>query len=388
MIALLSKIFIKDAEQYHKPEVHRMYGIVCSVFGIFLNIILFAIKVFAGLLTGSVAVTADAFNNLSDAGSSLITLVGFKFAGMKPDNEHPFGHGRIEYISGLLVAVLIVLMGVELAQSSVQKIITPESVEVSVVAVVILVISILVKLYMALYNFKIANKIGSAAMNATATDSLSDAIATTVVLLAMGIMEITGVNIDGYCGVLVSVFILFAGYSAAKETISPLLGVKPEPEFIEQIHKIVMSHEEIVGVHDVIVHDYGPGRVMISLHAEVPGDEDIYMLHDLIDNIEAELDATLHCESVIHMDPVESNNETVVAMRENVANVVKEIDESLSIHDFRMVTGNTHTNLIFDVVLPQEFHMTEAQITSEIQKRVLEKYPNHYSVIKVDKAYV
>ena len=255
-------------------------------------------------------------------------------------------------------------------------------------AVVILVISILVKLYMALYNYRIGNKIDSTTMKATATDSLSDSVATTVVLIAMGVMKLTNVNIDGYCGILVSVFILFAGCSAAKETVSPLLGSTPKPEFIDKIHEIVMAHNEIVGMHDVIVHDYGPGRVMISLHAEVPGDEDIFLLHDLIDNIEAELDTALHCESVIHMDPVESNNEVVMKMKDNVAELVKEIDSCLTIHDFRMVTGNTHTNLIFDVVIPQEFHMTEAQVKAEIQKRVLERYPNHYSVIKVDKAYV
>lgn len=388
MIAILSKIFIKDANQYHKPEVHRMYGIVCSVFGIFLNIVLFGIKFFAGLLTASVAITADAFNNLSDAGSSLITLVGFKFAGMKPDKEHPFGHGRIEYIAGLLVAVLIILMGVELAKSSIQKILHPEVVEFSLAAIIILILSIVVKLYMALYNYRIGGKIDSATMKATAIDSLSDAIATTVVLFVMGIMKLTSINIDGYCGIVVSLFILFAGYSAAKETISPLLGVKPDPEFINRIHDIVMAHKEIVGVHDVIVHDYGPGRVMISLHAEVPGDEDIFKLHDLIDSIEAELDRALCCESVIHMDPVEADNEVVLTMRRKVSEVVKGIDDSLTIHDFRMVTGDSHTNLIFDVVIPQEFSMTETEIKGEIQKRVQEKYPNYYSVIKVDQTYV
>lgn len=388
MISLLSRILIKDAEQYHKPEVRRSYGIFCSIYGIILNIILFGMKCFAGVVTGSVAIMADAFNNLSDAGSSLVTLVGFKFAGMKPDKEHPFGHGRFEYISGLIVAIFIILMGFELARSSVDKIIHPEVVETGAAAIVILVISVLTKIYMALYNYGVGKKINSSAMRATALDSLSDAVATTVVLLAMGIMKITGINVDGYCGVLVAIFILWAGYQAAKETMSPLLGGKPDAEFIRQIKDIVLTHDKIVGIHDLIVHDYGPGRVMISLHVEVPGDEDIFKLHDIIDNIEMELEEKLHCNCVIHMDPVESNNEVVNIMRQRVAKIVQSIDAQLTIHDFRMVTGQTHTNLIFDVVLPQEFDMTDEEIRQEVQRRVQEKYPDHYSIIKVEKEYV
>lgn len=388
MVTLLSRIFIKDAEQYQNAEVRRMYGIVCSVFGILLNIVLFGFKFLAGFLTGSVAITADAFNNLSDAGSSLITLVGFKFAGAKPDNEHPFGHGRIEYVSGLIVAMLIVLMGFELARSSVEKIFHPEKVDMSIVAIVILAVSILVKLYMAFYNFRIGNKISSATMKATAMDSLSDAISTTVVLAATGIMIATHVNVDAYCGILVALFILWAGYQAAKETISPLLGVKPEPEFVERIEEIVMAQENVIGIHDLVVHDYGPGRVMISLHAEVPGDENIFALHDMIDNTEYLLGQELGCEAVIHMDPIESKNEVVMQMRKKVSEVVKEIDPELSIHDFRMVTGESHTNLIFDVVVPQEFGMTDTEVKEEVQKRVFDRYPNNFSVVKVEKTYI
>ena len=388
MISLLSRIFIKEADQYDKPEVRRFYGVFCSIFGIVLNIILFGTKIFAGMITGSVAITADAFNNLSDAGSSLITLAGFKFADMKPDKEHPFGHGRFEYISGLIVAIFIILMGFELARSSLEKIFHPETVVVELAATVILVISVLTKLYMALYNYRIGKKINSSAMRATGLDSLSDAAATTVVLIAMGFMEVTGINIDGYCGMLVALFILWAGYQAAKETVSPLLGGRPDEEFIKQIRDIVLSHDKIVGIHDMIVHDYGPGRVMISLHAEVPGDEDIFKLHEIIDHIEMELERKLQCNCVIHMDPIESKNEVVNAMRHGVAKIVRSIDEELTIHDFRMVTGEFRTNLIFDVVLPQEFDMTEDELRKEVQERVLEKYPNHYSVIKIEKAYI
>lgn len=388
MITLLSRIFIKDADQYDKPEVRRFYGVFCSGFGVVLNMVLFGIKLFAGIITGSVAITADAFNNLSDAGSSVITLAGFKFAGMKPDKEHPFGHGRFEYISGLIVAISIILMGFELARSSLEKILHPEDVMAETAAIIILVISVLTKLYMAAYNYRIGKKINSSAMRATAVDSLSDATATTVVLLAMGFMEMTGINIDGYCGMLVALFILWAGYQAAKETVSPLLGGRPDDEFIKRVREIVLSHDNIVGLHDMIVHDYGPGRVMISLHAEVPGDENIFKLHEIIDHIEMELEHELQCNCVIHMDPIESKNEAVNAMRQGVAQIVRSINEELTIHDFRMVTGESRTNLIFDIVLPQEFGMTDEEIRREVQERVLEKYPNHYSVIKVEKAYV
>lgn len=365
-----------------------MYGMLCSILGIALNIVLFGIKCLAGVLTGSVAITADAFNNLSDAGSSLITLVGFKFAGMKPDKEHPFGHGRFEYISGLIVAMTIILMGFELMRSSVEKIVHPSAVEVNTAAMIILGLSVVVKLYMAFYNFIIGKKIHSSAMRATAMDSLSDTVSTSVVMIAMLFTIIAKVNVDGYCGALVAIFILWAGIQAARETVSPLLGTKPAPEMIEKITEIVLAHDKVAGIHDLIVHDYGPGRVMISLHVEVPGDENIFWLHDMIDVIEAELDEALHCESVIHMDPIDCNNENVTRMRKEVSDIVQEIDTVLTIHDFRMVTGSTHTNLIFDVVVPQEFFVSDSQLTEEIRKRVSEKYENHFCVIKVDKTYV
>ena len=388
MIGLLGKIFIKDCENYNDAEVRRKYGMLGSIVGIVLNVLLFGFKYFAGFISGSVAIMADAFNNLSDAGSSIITLVGFKFAGMKPDNEHPFGHGRIEYISGFAVAIAIILMGFELAKTSIVKIIHPQPVDTSMVAFIILLASILVKAYMALYNGSYGKKLNSAAMRATATDSHSDVVATSVVLLSMVIMMVTKINVDGICGLLVAAFILFAGYGAAKDTLSPLLGAKPEPEFVQQIKDIVMENKYVVGIHDLIVHDYGPGRLIISLHAEVPGDEDIFELHDAIDNVEAELDKKLGCLSVIHMDPIESNNEVVVNMRKEVEKLVKDIDDELTIHDFRMVAGTTHTNLIFDVVLPQEFSIKDDDVRKMVQDKIQEKYPNHFAVIKIEKAYV
>lgn len=387
MVTLLAKLWIKD-DGKSEQQVRKAYGTLCSVLGIFLNVCLFAGKYVAGFVSGSIAIMADAFNNLSDAGSSFITLIGFVFAGKKPDSDHPFGHGRIEYLSGLGVAFLIMLMGVELGKSSIKKILHPETVELSALSVGILLISILVKLYMAYYNRKVGKKISSNAMKATATDSLSDALSTTVVLLAMLFLYVTDINVDGYCGALVALLILVAGYEAAKDTISPLLGQAPEPEFVEEIERIVMEHEEVVGIHDLIVHDYGPGRVMISLHAEVPGDGDIFVLHDVIDLIERELEQELHCDATIHMDPIDTNNETVAERKAEVVKIIEGLEEGLTLHDFRMVVGNTHTNLIFDVVVPAGYKKPEETLKAEIEKRVQNKWPECFTVIKVDQAYL
>ena len=388
MITWLVKHYIKNSEDVRDPKVRRRYGALCSMVGIGLNICLFAGKYLAGVLSGSIAVMADAFNNLSDAGSSLITLIGFKFAGMKPDKEHPFGHGRIEYLSGLAVAAAIILMGFELAKSSLTKILHPEAVDASLLSMAILVVSVAVKLYMCFYNRRIGSRIDSAAMKATAMDSLSDATATSVVFLSVLIQKFAGINVDGWCGVLVAGFILYAGYNAAKDTLSPLLGQPPEPELIEEIKRITLSHPEIVGIHDLVVHDYGPGRLMISLHGEVPGNGNIFVLHDVIDQTEKELKEQLGCEAVIHMDPIETDNDSVGQMRQEVAQLVREIHPDLSIHDFRMVTGPTHTNLIFDAVVPYHVKITDEEVVREIQKKVTEHWSNYFAVVSIDHAYV
>lgn len=388
MITILSRLFIPNRENTSDPKVRRSYGMLSSILGICLNIILFLGKYIAGVQCGSIAIMSDAFNNLSDAGSSIITLIGFQFAGMKPDANHPFGHGRIEYISGFIVSMAIILMGFELGKSSIEKILHPEEIDTSLLSIFILLASIGIKLYMNFYNRRIGRKIDSAAMRATATDSLSDAIATSFVLLAILVMRFTGVNVDGWCGVAVACFILFAGYSAARETLSPLLGNPPDPELVQKIHQIVMSHPEIVGMHDLIVHDYGPGRIMVSLHGEVQGDGDIFALHDKIDLIERELSEKLGCEATIHMDPIETNNETVSRLRSEVSEIAKKIHPELTIHDFRMVNGRTHTNLIFDVVVPMDVHMQDRDVINAITDTIRKKYPNYYTVIRVDKSYV
>ena len=388
MIALLSRLFIKDASNVQQPSVRQAYGVLCGAVGIFLNLCLFAGKFIAGALSNSIAITADAFNNLSDAGSSIITLIGFRMAGQKPDPDHPFGHGRIEYISGLLVSILIILMGFELLKSSFTKIIHPEDLAFSPVIIVILAVSILVKCYMYLYNRRIGKKINSAAMSATAADSLSDSIATAVVLVSTLTAHFSGLAIDGWCGLAVGLFICYSGFNAAKDTISPLLGQAPDKEFVQQVNDIVMAHEGILGIHDLIVHNYGPGRVLISLHAEVPADGNILTLHDMIDTVEHELRSTLSCHAVIHMDPICVNDEETERLKELVKGYLWEISAALTMHDFRIVTGPTHTNLIFDVVTPYDFTMPDEDLIKLINDKIHAGNSRYFAVIDVDKQLV
>lgn len=390
MIKLLSRIFIKDYKNYESPAVRSSYGVLCGGFGIFLNILLFIGKFLAGTLAKSVSITADAFNNLADAGSSIITLLGFRLARQKPDTKHPFGHGRIEYIAGLLVSAAIILMGFELAKSSISKIISPEPIEFSVLTAAILVCSILVKLYMVFYNKSIGKKIKSATLSATALDSCSDCIATSVVLVSSLIAHFFKINIDGYCGVLVAAFVIYSGIRALQETITPLLGQAPDREFIERIQKLIEEFPEITGIHDLIVHDYGPGRLMISLHAEMPvyEDSDIFAMHDIIDNAERLLSKELECLVTIHLDPTRSNDEKVAELKAKTVNVLHGISPELSLHDFRVVPGPTHTNLIFDVVVPFDLKLKEDEITEKLNSAVSEwDDAKYYVVVSFDRPY-
>lgn len=387
MISLLSKYFIKP-EGKSAEELRQAYGVLSGGVGIGLNVLLFLGKFLAGILSGSIAITADAFNNLSDAGSSFVTILGFRLAGQKPDSHHPFGHGRIEYLSGLVVSMLIILMGVELAQSSIQKILHPEPVSSSVLVVVILLVSIAVKLYMSHYNQVLGKRLNAPAMLATATDSRSDAISTAAVLLATLVGQFTHLMIDGWCGALVALFILWSGINSAKDTLNPLLGTPPSPEFVQKIKDLVKEHATILGTHDLIVHDYGPGRRMISLHAEVPAEGDVLELHDEIDNLEKELQNKLGCHAVIHMDPVVTGDELAEKTREQVATLVCCIDDAISIHDFRMVTGPTHTNVIFDVVLPFDFRLTDEVVEEKIKTAVRALDGNYYAVVNVERPYI
>ena len=395
MIKLLAKIFIKNNNDFNNPQVRRHYGILCGAVGIVLNIFLFCGKLFAGFIAKSVAITADAFNNLSDAGSSIISMIGFKMAGKKPDAEHPFGHGRIEYIAGLIVSMLIILMGFELASSSINNIISPEKTEYSTISLIILCVSILVKLYMIIFNKDIGNKISSPTMKATAADSLSDVIASCVVLVSILVSVILEkyfnyqlkFSLDGYAGLVVSLFIFNSGFTSAKETLEPLLGQAPSKELVESIEKTVMAHQQIIGIHDLVVHDYGPGRMMISLHAEVDSKNDFYTVHDIIDNIEVEVCNKFSCDCVIHMDPIETDNEQLNQMKSFVKEVIKNINPELSIHDFRFVPGKTHTNLIFDIVLEPSFIGKEEELRNLICTKIKEQNPEYNCVIKFDIKY-
>ena len=386
MITLFSRLFLKT-DGKSPAQLRTAYGTLAGIVGIFLNLLLFAGKFLAGVLSSSVAITADAFNNLSDAGSSVVTLLGFQLAGKKPDPDHPFGHGRMEYLSGLAVSLLILLMGVELVKSSVDKILHPAPVDSGWLVSLILCASIAVKLYMAWYNRQLGKKLNSAAMLATSADSLSDSVATLAVLIATLVSQAFGLMIDGWCGIVVSLFIFKAGIEAARETIDPLLGAPPSKELVERISTLVLSHDIVVGIHDLIVHDYGPGRMMISLHAEVSSAGDILAIHDEIDNIERQLQKELGCHAVIHMDPVVTDDAQVTDTKRTIAQLVCTVDPSLTIHDFRMVSGPTHTNVIFDVVAPYDLPLTDAALTAQIQQEVRQLEGNYFAVVTVDKNF-
>lgn len=388
MITFLASLFIKDSKNYKEPSVRQAYGVLSGAVGIGLNILLFFGKWLAGTISGSIAITADAFNNLSDAGSSIITLIGFRLSGQEPDPEHPFGHGRMEYISGLLVSVAILVMGFELIWSSIGKLRSPEPIESSALVFGILIASILVKLYMFFYNHSLSKKIESAAMKATSVDSLSDTVATTLVLIATLISKYTGLLLDGWFGILVGLFILYTGGSTLKETIDLLLGQPPKQEFIDEVKEIVLGHSMVHGVHDLIVHDYGSGRVMISLHAEVDVNGDIQDIHEQIDHIEHELQEKLHCSATIHMDPIVTDDKEVLVMKAKVEEMVHFLDESFSMHDFRMVKGSTRTNLIFDVEVPRKTSYTDNEIVNWLKERIHELPGSKYfAVIQIDHEY-
>ncbi len=386
MIKLLARKFIADHRNYSSPKVREDYGVLCGIMGIVLNVLLFAGKLAGGLFSGSIAIMADAFNNLGDAGSSVISMLGFKLAGRKADPEHPFGHGRMEYISGLLVSLMILLMAFELIKSSVQKILSPEELSTSPWVIVMLCAAIGIKLYMSLYNRRIAALISSSAMKATATDSLNDCISTGAVLLSTIVAAVWGVNLDAWCGLAVGLFILYSGIMAAMETAGDLMGKAPSTELVEEIQAMVMENDTVLGVHDMIVHDYGPGRMIISLHAEVPASGDILAMHDLIDNIENQLRERFSCMATIHMDPI-CDDEATTELREAVCRLVRELDQRLSVHDFRMVAGPTHINLIFDVVAPFKFEMTDTQLREAIDSAVAAQMPGCRTVISIDKDY-
>lgn len=386
MTGLLLRLFVKDYQNTEDTKVRGAYGKLAGFVGIVCNLLLFAGKLIAGLLSGSVAITADAVNNLSDASSSLVTLLGFKLAERPADEEHPYGHARIEYLSGLAVAALILVIGVELGKSSVEKIINPEAVLFSWLTLAILLGSILMKLWMALFCYGLGKRIGSATLIATATDSRNDVISTAAVLLGCLLGYFFNLRIDGYIGLLVALFIIWSGCGIAKETISPLLGKQADEALVKSISDLILSHDKILGIHDLMVHDYGPGQCFASVHAEMDSSENPLDCHDIIDDIERDALRELRVHLVIHYDPIVTDDEELNRMRELVSAELKKIDPQLSMHDFRMVRGPGHTNLIFDLVLPFSMQDQKSELKKRIDACVQFENKRYYTVITFDDA--
>ena len=382
----LCRRFIKNSENHTDPKVRLAYGRLAGIVGILCNAILCVLKLIAGILAGSVAMIADAFNNLSDAGSSVVTLIGFKLAGAPPDKDHPFGHGRMEYLSALAVAVLIILAGFELTTSAVDKILHPVAAEFSLLTVIILIAAIGVKLWMAVFSRRIGKIIRSDALLAAATDSRNDVICTALVLVCTLIGLFTDVALDGYIGLAVALFVIWSGFSVIRETVSPLLGQAPDEQLVRNIEETVLSYDGVVGIHDMMVHDYGPGRIFVSLHAEVPANRDMLHSHDIIDCIERELLEKFNIITCIHMDPVDTDDPKTLQLKELVINELHQMDDRLTLHDFRVVNGPSHTNLIFDVVVPFDY-ADKSRLSYEIEQRVQATNERLFTVVQVETRY-
>ena len=385
MTTLLCKLFIKNSDEVKKPEVRRAYGTLASVVGILVNLLLSFFKILAGVLSGAISVTADGLNNLSDAGSQVVSLISFKMSAKPADRDHPFGHARIEYVASMIVSFLILLVGFELLKDSISKIFHPSQTEVSLLTILVLSISVVVKLWLAIFNRTIGKRIGSSVIRATATDSLSDAIATAAVLVAVLIAHFTGVYTDAYMGIAVGSLIFVAGIRILNDTKNSILGSAPEPEVVEGIVAITKEYPEVLGIHDMVVHNYGPGNTIASFHAEVDGAVNAFITHDVIDTVERRLWQEMGVRATVHMDPIVTDDERVSELREAVRDTVKEIDERLGIHDFRFVEGVTHSNLIFDVTVPFEIKDSDEDLKRAISSRLSKLDPNYFAVITIDR---
>ena len=388
MTNFLIKLFIKDKENVEDNNVRGKYAMLSSITGIIVNILLSVFKLIIGIIANSMSIISDALNNVSDAGSSIITMIGFKMSQKKVDSDHPWGHGRMEYITALFVDILIILVGFELLQSSVDKIIHPELPNISNITIILLIVAILAKLWLFLFYRKIAKKINSAAIKGTAYDSISDSISTLAVLISAIVARFAGISIDGYVSLLVSIFILITGIKAIKEIIDLLLGQKPDPEYVNAIEEFAKKYDTIEGIHDIMVHDYGPGRKIVSFHAEVPANSDICRAHDIIDQMEQDILQEFGCITTIHMDPIVVDNEEINKMKQDVEKIVKQINENYSIHDFRMTDGGERFNLIFDLVIPTDEKTDKDELIREIQRKLKEENEKYYAVIKVEHSYV
>ena len=389
MTEFLVKHFVKDYEETEKVSVRTAYGTLASMVGIFCNVLLFAVKAVVGVILNSISVTADAFNNLSDAGSSIVGLVGVKMASKPADEEHPFGHGRVEYITALIVAFLVLEVGFTFLKDSVGKIREPEVLKFQLVSVLILVLSIGVKLWLGFFNSKLGKRIDSKVMMAAATDAIGDVVTTSVTILSILFYHVTNINIDGYVGVVVALVVMWAGVGIAKDTLEPLIGEAVDAQDYQKITKFVESYDGIVGSHDLIVHNYGPGRSMASIHAEVPNDVDIEVSHEIIDRIERDALKYLGTFLVIHMDPIETKDEQVLLAKRQTEDILKNIDPALSIHDFRMVDGEKQINLIFDMIVPYPYDKEREKEICKMLRKELQNIDDRFRcVITVEKSYI
>ena len=388
MTNFIIKMFIKDYENVNDPKVRESYGVTSSIVGLIANILLSVGKIVTGFLFNSISVMADGVNNVSDAASSVITLIGFKISGKPADKDHPFGHARVEYLTGLILGIAVLLVGVELIKSSFDKIMNPSRTTFSLAMVIVLVLSILIKLWLSLFYNKLGSKIASSTIIAASTDSRNDVISTAVVLISLFISRATGFEIDGYVGVLVAIFILYSGYEILKDILNPLLGEMPDEDFVKSIEDKILTYDGILNIHDLVVHNYGPNRYFATVHAEVDAKEDIMKAHDLIDNIERDFARELNINLVIHLDPIITDDKEINALKSMTEEKIKSIDERLTIHDFRVVKGETHTNLIFDVLVPVDCDMKSQDLVSLIEKEIQSENETYFAVITVDKNYV
>lgn len=387
MNTLLYKWFIKDYQDTKNPAVRENYGKLAGVVGVISNLFICMIKIIAGLLSSSISIIADGINNLADAASSIITLVGFKLAAMPEDEEHPYGHARIEYIAGLIVSIIIIFVGFSLGKESVNNIFNPVDVTYSNLTIGILVVSIALKLWQAFFNYSVGKKIDSSALKATATDSRNDCLATTAVLISAIIWKITGVSLDAYLGVVVALFIILSGMMLIKETTSPLLGEGPDEDLVKEIGEMAMSYDGVLGIHDLVVHNYGPGKIFASIHIEVDADGDIMEMHDLVDNIEKNLSESLHIHAVAHMDPIKLDCPVVEEIKEPLQKCIEGIEGVRNMHDLRCVPGPTHTNIIFDLVMEHSCSLSQKEIVAKVNDTIKEINENYFVVITFDKMY-
>ncbi len=388
MFKILAKKFIKNNTEFNNPKVREQYGTLCSIISIVCNIVLVIFKLTMGAITHSIAIQADGLNNLSDVGSNLASLFGFKLANKHPDIEHPYGHGRIEYVAGLIIAFLILLVGFQALRDSVFKIIAPEKVTFTIVAVIILIVSILIKLWMAVFNRYASKEINSATLLAASQDSLNDVLATLATLISLILSLYTDLPVDGIMGAVVSIIVLKAGIEIFKDTVNPLLGMAPDKELIKELEEYILSYPEALGIHDLMMHDYGPGRKFLTLHVEVDCNDNIMATHDAMDRIERAVLGKYHILTTIHMDPIDSSDVLTNELKEIVIDVVKEINDEYSIHDFRIVSGPTHTNLIFDVLIPSNDQIKHSVLKEQINQRLKAIDPSYFTVMQIEHSFV